>query len=192
MTEILDQIEQMLVENGQDLYGGEAVTQTEHALQCAFLAEQTNANAALITASLLHDIGHFLEPEFELSLEKGQDMQHEQLGEKFLEKWFEEEVTEPVKLHVAAKRYLCATNENYFEKLSPASVLSLKLQGGPMSDEEIAGFEQFKFYKQALRLRVWDDLAKDPQFKTPPVTHFMQYVHQSLIENNEISDRNQI
>ena len=180
MTDILNHIEHMLTHNGSDLYGGEAVTQTEHALQCAALAEQKGASAQLISASLLHDIGHLLEPEFATAHHGDVDMVHEDLGEAFLEKWFADAVTQPVKLHVSAKRYLCATNDSYFSKLSPASVHSLKLQGGPMSEAEVTLFETNEFHKDAVRLRVWDDLAKNPAAETPPVKHFMKYVEQSL------------
>ena len=180
VTEILQQIENMLIHNGDDLYGGEAITQTQHALQCAALAEAANASPELIAASFLHDIGHLLEPEFESALQHNEDMVHEELGEAFLEKWFGEAVTQPVKLHVAAKRYLCATNKTYFSKLSPASVHTLKLQGGPMSEEEIKEFETNEHYKDAVRLRVWDDLAKNPDEETSNVQHFMKYVEQSL------------
>jgi len=180
MSEILEKIENMLNENGSDLYGGEAVTQTQHALQCATLAEQENASNALITAALLHDIGHLLDPEFENALSKGEDLYHEDMGEAFLKDWFDEAVTQPVRLHVAAKRYLCTTDENYFSKLSPASVHSLNLQGGLMSELELAEFKMNKFCEEGLRLRIWDDMAKDPEMKTPSVSHFMKYTEASL------------
>lgn len=180
MSEIVGEIETMLRENGSGLYGGEAVTQTQHALQCAALAEAESASAKLISAALLHDIGHLLEPEFEIAHHGDEDMVHEDLGEKFLEDYFDAEVTQPVKLHVDAKRYLCATDPDYFSKLSPASVHSLKLQGGPMDEAEVAEFETNEFYREAVRLRVWDDLAKDPDAETPEVSHFMNYVSESL------------
>ncbi|MBO6816333.1 MAG: HD domain-containing protein [Rhizobiaceae bacterium] len=180
MREILDCIERMLNENGSDLYGGEAVTQTQHALQCAQLAEAENASPELVAASLLHDIGHLLDPEFRNELQPDEDMVHEDMGEAFLEDWFPEAVTQPVRLHVDAKRYLCATDSGYLAKLSPASVHSLELQGGPMNEAEIAVFEKNRFYMEALRLRIWDDLAKDPDMETRPVAHFMGYVEQSL------------
>ncbi|MEM9332577.1 MAG: phosphonate degradation HD-domain oxygenase [Pseudomonadota bacterium] len=182
MADILTKIETMIRENGSGLYGGEAVTQTQHALQCATLAEHAGADAELVAASLMHDIGHLLEPDFEGGLERGEDLYHEDLGEAFLEKYFGEAVTQPVKLHVAAKRYLCATDQGYFSKLSPASVHTLNLQGGPMGDEEVKAFEANEFYKEAVQLRIWDDLAKDPQVKTPDVSHFMPYVKQSILE----------
>ncbi len=183
MSNILNKIEHMLTHNGSELYGGEAVTQTQHALQCASLAEAKHASAELISASLLHDIGHLLEPDFAASHQGKVDLVHEELGEAFLEEWYSEAVTQPVKLHVAAKRYLCATNETYFSKLSPASVHSLELQGGPMSDDEVVAFEANEFYKDAVRLRVWDDLAKDVNAETPSVQHFMKYVEQSLVSH---------
>jgi len=180
MTNIIQKLEMLLNENGSDLYGGEAVTQTEHALQCATWAEKDNATSELITAALLHDVGHLLDEEFEAAMARDEDLYHEELGEVFLQKWFGEAVTQPVKLHVAAKRYLCTTDETYFDKLSPASVHTLKLQGGKMSKEELADFESNEFYKEGLRLRVWDDLAKDPKMETPDAHHFMQYAQQSL------------
>lgn len=183
MPNIIDQIEHMLTHNGADLYGGEAVTQTQHALQCAVLAEQKQSSPELISASLLHDIGHLLEPEFEEALERDEDMMHEDLGEAFLEKWFGDAVIQPVKLHVAAKRYLCATKPSYYSMLSPASVHTLKIQGGPMTDSQVSEFEANEFYKDAVRLRVWDDMAKDPQAITPEIGHFMKYVQMSLVAN---------
>lgn len=184
-AEIVARIENMLIHNGAGLYGGEAVTQTQHALQCAALAEAKGASAELVSASLLHDIGHLLEPEFETAHNGDDDMVHEDLGEAFLEQWFGPAVTQPVKLHVAAKRYLCATNESYLAKLSPASVHSLRLQGGPMTDEEVSEFEANPHYRDAVRLRVWDDLAKDPEASTPDVAHFMKYVENSLLTNQK-------
>ena len=180
MSDIVSRIEFLLNERGSDLYGGEAVTQTQHALQCATLAESAKADAKLITASLLHDIGHFLEEDFDSPAARENDGLHEQLGEEFLSQWFDSAVTEPVKLHVAAKRYLCGKNPAYFDSLSPASVKSLELQGGPMTEPELQEFEQNEHYKDALRLRTWDDLAKDPDKVTPGIAHFMNYVSQSL------------
>ena len=180
MAEILQRIENMFRENGSDLYGGEAVTQTEHALQSAALAEQEGASDKLIAAALMHDIGHLLDAEFEEALAEGRDLFHEEMGEKFLEQWFDEAVTQPVKLHVAAKRYLCAVDPEYFSKLSPASVHTLELQGGPMNRTEIAEFEANAYHRDAVRLRIWDDKAKIENHQTPDVSHFMSYVAKSL------------
>lgn len=166
----------MVADKGADLYGGEAVTQEQHALQAAFLAEKDGQPASVIVAALLHDVGHLFEPEFERALELDKDGRHEDIGYAFLKRWFGPEVTEPVKLHVAAKRYLCATRRGYFETLSPASVHSLALQGGPMSPEEIAAFEQQAHYEAAVQVRIYDDLAKDANMQTPPLDHFMRYI----------------
>ncbi|PCI88391.1 MAG: hypothetical protein COB24_02520 [Hyphomicrobiales bacterium] len=179
MSSIITKIADMLHGKGKELYGGELVTQAQHALQCATLAEAAKSSDKLITACLLHDIGHLLDDDFErLAAEK--DLYHEDLGEAFLSEWFDDEVCQPVKLHVAAKRYFCATNDKYLGKLSAASVQSLKLQGGIMSDEEVKKFRSHPYYQDALRLRVWDDLAKDPDLITPDIAHFMSYVENSL------------
>lgn len=178
--DIVKRIAEMLERNGKALYGGEAVTQTQHALQCAALAEQNGASPELITASLLHDVGHVLDPEFEAALEREEDLYHEDLGEAFLADWFGDEVTQPVKLHVDAKRYLCAVDKTYMDRLSPASLQTLRLQGGPMSADEILAFETSAHHRAAVRLRIWDDLAKDPEQVTPGIDHFMVYVRQSL------------
>jgi len=165
----------MVGQNGSALYGGEAVTQLQHALQCAQLAEEDGASPALITAALLHDVGHLLEGDFEDAPEHGEDRRHEELGDAFLSKWFGPEVTEPVRLHVAAKRYLCAVEPGYFDALSPMSKHTLMLQGGPMSDAEIAEFEASPHAKDAVRLRRWDDLGKDPETRTASLAHFLSY-----------------
>ena len=181
MLKIITQISDMLHVKGKNLYGGELVTQAQHALQCATLAEAAKSSDKLITACLLHDIGHLLDDDFE-SLAAQKDLYHEDLGEAFLTQYFDDEVCQPVKLHVAAKRYLCATNPKYMSKLSAASVQSLKLQGGIMSEAEVKTFRANRHYQDALRLRVWDDLAKDPDLITPDITHFMPYVRNSLNE----------
>ena len=178
--DIVKRIAEMLERNGKALYGGEAVTQTQHALQCAALAEQNGASPKLITASLLHDVGHVVDPEFEAALEREEDLYHEDIGEAFLADWFGDDVTQPVKLHVDAKRYLCAVDKTYMDRLSPASLQTLRLQGGPMTAGEVLAFEANTHHRAAVRLRIWDDLAKDPEQGTPGIDHFMVYVRQSL------------
>jgi len=166
---------EMIEERGETLYGGEAVTQLQHALQCAQLAENEGASPALITAALLHDVGHLLEHDFEHAPEHDQDRRHEDLGDAFLARWFGPDVTEPVRLHVAAKRYLCAVEPDYLAGLSPASRHSLMLQGGPMSETEVAQFEAGPHAEDAVRLRRWDDLGKDPDMKTASLGYFLSY-----------------
>jgi len=166
---------EMIERRGSALYGGEAVTQLQHALQCAQLAETEGAPPALIAAALLHDIGHLLEDGFDEAAQHDEDRRHEDLGNAFLGRWFGPDVTEPVRLHVAAKRYLCAVEPGYLDGLSPASRHSLMLQGGPMSKAEAADFEASPHADDAVRLRRWDDRGKDPAMETATLEHFLEY-----------------
>jgi phosphonate degradation associated HDIG domain protein len=156
---------------------GEGVTQNEHALQAAWLAEKSRAAPELITAALLHDIGHLLHDLPEDIAEQGVDTQHEALGSAWLSQHFGPEVTEPVRLHVAAKRYLCAIEHAYFDALSDASKLSLKLQGGPMSKDEAAAFAALPFARDAVQVRRWDDDAKQIGLETPVFAHFLPHLN---------------
>ncbi len=162
-------------DHGGDLYGGEAITQEKHGLQCAQLAENESAPAYLIVSALLHDIGHLLHDQFEEAQARGEDRFHENLGSKFLAQWFGPQITDPIKLHVTSKKYLCATRPDYFATLSPASVHTLRIQGGPMSKEEVAAFEKHPGYKDAIRVRLWDDTGKDPDMQTRNLEHFLAY-----------------
>jgi [1-hydroxy-2-(trimethylamino)ethyl]phosphonate dioxygenase len=161
---------------GHRLYGLSAINQRAHALQTAWLAEQAACDAALITACLLHDIGHMVHDLGEDPARDGIDDRHEALGEAWLARWFGPEVTEPVRLHVAAKRFLCATEADYFSKLSPDSVRSLALQGGPMSAAEVAVYRANPHAEAATRLRRFDEAAKVKGLETPKVEHFLTYV----------------
>jgi phosphonate degradation associated HDIG domain protein len=168
-----------LVEEIVDLYArkggasyGEGVSMTEHGLQAAQLAEQEGQGAPMIVAALLHDIGHLLHDFPEDIADQGIDGQHQSLASAWLSQHFPKEVSEPVRLHVAAKRFLCATVPGYFANLSPASVQSLELQGGQMSADETKAFMAEPFMGPALRLRRWDDLAKVPGLKTPDFAHY--------------------
>ena len=163
-------------ERGDDAYYGEEVTQTEHALQAAWHAEKAESDASLIAAALLHDIGHLLHGHGEDFMDQGIDDEHERLGERWLRRRFGPEVTRPVEMHVAAKRYLCAVEPDYFEGLSPASVASLDAQGGAYSDEEAQEFIRQEHASDAVELRRWDDLAKVPGLRTPALEHFRQYL----------------
>jgi phosphonate degradation associated HDIG domain protein len=180
LQSITKQIVQLFNTKGGSMYGGEAVTQLEHALQAATLAKESGASDELITASLLHDIGHLLHDLPDDSTDKGIDDVHEALAAEFLEKYFKDSVVEPVKLHVAAKRYLCVVDKDYYQTLSQPSKVSLEVQGGVMSELEVTNFEQNKFYQDAVVLRKWDDLAKDPNFKTLPVESFINIIENSL------------
>jgi phosphonate degradation associated HDIG domain protein len=171
-----ERLERLFADRGAAEYHGEAVTQTEHALQSARLAEQAGATPELIVAALLHDVGHLLHGHGEDAAAHGLDDRHEELGFRFLAKHFGPAVCEPVRLHVPAKRYLCATDPAYRSSLSPASQTSLKLQGGPMSADEAKAFEANPHFAAACELRRWDDAAKVPGLATPGVTHFLIYL----------------
>jgi phosphonate degradation associated HDIG domain protein len=174
----IDQVRQMFSERGGSQYGGEAVTQLEHALQAAQLAEAAGADAPLIAAALLHDIGHLLHDRPDDAPTYRVDDAHEASAARWLAGWLPAETVEPVRLHVAAKR-LCATDRVYHSRLRPPSIQSLRLQGGPMSEAEASAFRASPFFKAAVRLRVWDEAAKVPGLQTPDVDHFMACVEQA-------------
>ena len=161
---------------GHRLYGLSAINQRAHALQAAWLAEQGGCDAALITACLLHDIGHMVHDLGDDPAKEGIDDKHEELGHAWLTRWFGSEVTEPVRLHVAAKRYLCAVEPEYFSKLSRDSVRSLTLQGGPMSESELAAYRANPHAEAATKLRRFDEAAKVKDLATPSVAHFLPFI----------------
>ncbi len=161
----------LLRDKGGARYGGEAVTQLQHALQCAALAERAEAGEAQAIAALLHDIGH-LQVEDEGLAARGKDARHEAVGAALLRQVFGPSVTQPIRLHVNAKRYLTATDPAYLAGLSPASVTSLGVQGGPFSASEAEAFARRPYALEAVDLRRWDDLAKDPDARPPGLDHF--------------------
>jgi phosphonate degradation associated HDIG domain protein len=157
-------------------YGLSAVSQLQHALQAAQQAESDGCTPATVLASLLHDVGHMIHELGEDPAGRGIDDVHEELGADWLARHFTPDVVEPVRLHVAAKRYLCATEADYFGKLSPDSVRSLNLQGGLMSTDEVEAFRRLPYYAEAVRLRRYDEGAKDPQASTADFDHFLRHV----------------
>ncbi len=167
---------QLFQKRGGSQYGREAVSQQEHALQAAFFAETAGVSSSLIAAALLHDVGHLLHQLDDDAPERGIDDRHETLAAQWLERRFGPEVVEPVRLHVDAKRFLCATEKDYIAQLSPASIVSLRLQGGVMSDDEVRLFRSHPFCEAAVALRRWDDFAKQPQLVTPPIEHFATHL----------------
>lgn len=168
-----DELRRLFDEKGAELYAGEPVTQTDHALQCGTLAAKEEAGDEMVTAAFLHDVGHLLHDLGEDCADDGIDDEHEILGAKWIAERFPESVTKPVELHVAAKRYLCATDQHYFSCLSPASIQSLNLQGGPMSEKEQADFEAHPFFKEALMLRRWDEAGKVVGYEVKPLEYFL-------------------
>lgn len=166
------EIARLFASAGAADYLGEPVTQAAHMLQAAALAEQADARPTLVAAALLHDVGHFTGTVTGRDLMQGRDNRHSHQGADWLSQWFGADVTEPVRLHVDAKRYLCAVEPDYLEQLSPASVYTLGVQGGPMRPDEIARFEASRYARDACDVRRWDDLAKDPRAVTPSFEHF--------------------
>jgi [1-hydroxy-2-(trimethylamino)ethyl]phosphonate dioxygenase len=180
MDRIVDQLIELLLTKGTRQYGGERVSQCEHALQTAALAEQEKASPAVIAAALLHDIGHLLHEEGEQPALRGIDDQHEAIGADYLLPAFGPAVADPVRLHVPAKRYLCATDPGYFACLSPGSVRSLALQGGPFASEEVAEFQALPFAEDAIRIRRWDEAAKVPGRATPMLRQYRATLQAAL------------
>jgi phosphonate degradation associated HDIG domain protein len=170
----------LLEDRADGRYGLHDINQRQHALQAAMLAERDGGTDALVAAALMHDIGHLVHHLGENPAADGIDDRHEEVGHAFLVRWFAREVTEPVRLHVAAKRYLCAVEPDYFLKLSQDSVLSLSLQGGPMSPEEVAAFRALPQAEAAVQLRRYDEAAKVKDLETPPVRYFLAHVARCL------------
>lgn len=167
-------IEKLFRKHGHLAYDGEGVSQLSHALQTGALAEAQGASGALVTASFLHDLGHLLNLQGETPTARGIDDQHQYFAIPFLRGLFPAEVIEPIRLHVEAKRALCALEPDYYESLSPDSRRSLTLQGGVHTQAEAAAFAAKPHAPEALRLRRWDDLAKVPGAATPPLEHFLR------------------
>jgi phosphonate degradation associated HDIG domain protein len=172
---VIAAIGQAFRRRGQDHYG-EGVSQQEHALQAAWLAERQGAPPALIVAALLHDIGHLLHDLPEDVADQDVDTEHESLGSAWLSQYFGVEVSDPVRLHVAAKRYLCAVEPGYLDQLSAASQQSLALQGGPLDAAAAAAFRAAPGADAAIALRRWDDEAKVIGLATPGLDHFCGFV----------------
>jgi [1-hydroxy-2-(trimethylamino)ethyl]phosphonate dioxygenase len=171
------EIVKLLRAKGDSWYGREAVTQIDHALQAATLAEAEGAGPALIAAALLHDIGHLLHDLPADAPDVGLDDHHETSSANYLGQTFPAAVVEPIRLHVAAKRYLCTVDPDYFSQLSQPSVVSLNLQGGRMTPAELVAFEAEPFSTDAIRLRRWDDTAKVVGLKTLPLSHFVEFIN---------------
>lgn len=177
----LDEIASLFAEEGSEDYLGESVSQAEHMLQAGALARHAGAPDALVAASLLHDIGHFRGVFTGADLMKGWDNRHGETGADWLSTWFGPAVTEPVRWHVAAKRYLCAVEPSYLERLSAASLYTLYVQGGPMSEEEAHVFATRPFAADAVALRRFDDQAKDPAAPAPCLAGFRPLLERLLL-----------
>ncbi len=179
---VLHDLADLYAIRGAAQYGGEAVTQLEHGLQAAALALRAEADDELVAAALLHDVGHLLHAVGEDGADRGLDDRHEESGERYLRRHFTPGVGGPVRLHVPAKRYLCAVEPGYFAALSPPSVASLALQGGPMTPAECRAFEADPYYAAAVRLRRWDDAAKVPGLTTPLFAYHLPVLERCRVD----------
>lgn len=171
-TEALDALYAIFEGRAHHRYGLTSVTQRAHALQCATHARRQHLAPSIVVACLLHDVGHMIHTLGEHPAEQGVDDRHEDIGADWLGQFFGDDVTGPVRLHVQAKRFLCATESSYLGLLSADSIASLALQGGPMSDTEAAAFKMTPAWQEAVALRRLDELAKDPHAVTPEFGEF--------------------
>jgi phosphonate degradation associated HDIG domain protein len=181
----IEDIRQLYASHGGIAYSGEPVTQLEHALQSGMLAEQAGASEELVVAAFLHDLGHLLNLQGDSPTVQGIDDQHQYFALPFLRRVLPEAVLEPIRLHVDAKRCLCAIDPEYFGKLSADSVRSLKLQGGVFSQEEAQAFLAKPYAQDALQLRRWDDRAKVEGLETPDLTHYVELVAEVAARHTE-------
>lgn len=175
MALAIEDIQQLFLAHGEGRYGAEAVSQQQHALQCAHLAELAGATPELVAAALLHDLGHLIKTGNPVrQAEKGRavDDVHQYVAIPFLRGLFSDAVLQPICLHVDAKRYLCFVDKNYWASLSAVSQRSLELQGGPFTLEQARDFVVRPFANDAVALRRWDDLAKDPDATPPAWEHY--------------------
>lgn len=176
ITEILD----AFAKHGNLDYG-EHCSMQEHMLQCAWLAEENGESDRVVVAALLHDYGHLVCGMPNDTFEAGTDNHHQTLGAQALGHCFEEELLAAVGLHVDAKRYLCAIKPSYHAKLSPASVTTLAVQGGPMSTQEIKAFESQPGHRLAIKVRLYDDRGKLPEMRRPELKHYVTKIGRCLI-----------
>ena len=166
--------------NNKSLYIGEKVTMSEHMIQTAMLAEKTNCSSNLVCSSLLHDYGHFILENPDDLIVKDQNGKHEDVGYAYLEKYFAEDILGPIKYHVMAKKYL-ARDKKYYRLLSEASKISLKLQGGIMNNEEAEEFENNKFFENSIKLRKFDEIAKESGLKIKSINEYKNLLTSKLI-----------
>jgi phosphonate degradation associated HDIG domain protein len=180
MSLTLPEVISLLERRGQSQYGMEAISQLDHALQCAHLAEQAGETTETIVAALLHDLGHLLVAERDGQPEHSTDHDdlHQYIALPFLRGLFPDAVLEPIRLHVDAKRYLCLIDPGYWSDLSAASQHSLEKQGGVFSEREAEAFMNQPFAAESVRLRRYDDLAKVPARTVPDLKHYAQQLRQ--------------
>ena len=166
--------------NNKSLYIGEKVTISEHMIQSAMIAEKAKSSGSLVCACLLHDYGHFILEDPDELVRKKLDGRHEDIGYEYLKKFFKEDIVKPIKYHVLAKRYL-ARNRKYFNSLSDASKISLKLQGGMLNAKESKEFEKKDFFKHSIKLRKFDEVAKRTNIKMKSIIEYKNLLSSHLI-----------
>ena len=176
---IIDEITSNFLSN-TSLYIGEKITMSEHMIQTAMIAEEKNSSSNLICSSLLHDYGHFILENPDNLVKQSKDGKHEDIGYEFLKKYFSKDVLGPIKYHVKAKRYL-AREEKYYNLLSKASKVSLKIQGGAMSNEESKKFEISEFFENSIKLRKFDEMAKKSGLKIKSINEYKKLLISKLI-----------
>lgn len=182
-SEVVDFILDLFARRGAEEYMGEPVSMAQHMEQSAACALADGASDELVIAALLHDIGHFV-GDFPIdALENGVDNYHEEAGATFLTPYFPASVTEPIRLHVAAKKYLCAVDSNYLSRLSDASIQSLQVQGGPMSEAEVAEFEANPYHRSAVKARLYDDDGKVAGIDIKPVSSYRKKMESLLVQS---------
>ena len=179
MIDTIDEIFELFARFGSERYG-EDLSLKSHMLQSAAQACSLEAPRPVVVAALLHDVGHFLSPEGEAATGRGRELDHEAIGAAWLSRGFGEEVTAPIALHVSAKRYLCAVEPGYFDRLSQASRLSLVVQGGVMTQADIATFEEEPAFAAALMLRRCDDTGKDASVQTRSLPDYRELMETCL------------
>ena len=177
--EIVEQILDAFATCGHLDYG-ENISMKEHMLQTAFLADENDEENNVVVAALLHDFGHLVCNMPNNTFEEGSDNYHEELGAKALQEWFEDDIVDAVRLHVDAKRYLCAANPKYKDKLSEASITTMAIQGGPMNKREMLAFRRKKGHRIAIRIRAYDDLGKMPEMRRPGLNYYIPRIKKCL------------
>ena len=181
---LIEKIFEVYDRRGAEKYADEEVTQLQHATQCGQLARAAGEDSSIVVAALLHDVGHLLaDSDLPESCNEDLDDAHEQIGYDFLLNGFGEKVAEIVRLHVDAKRYLCTKEEGYLQQLSPTSLKSFEDQGGLMAENEIEAFESGQWYNEAIRLRRWDDQAKDANLPLAEVRDFLPEIYAAIAEH---------
>jgi phosphonate degradation associated HDIG domain protein len=187
---VVDEVISLLRDSGGEQYFGEPVSKLEHAEQCAWHAQQAGADEELILASLLHDVGHLIDTESAVRDERVGVVNHDDVGRQWLlERGFSERLATLVGGHVDAKRYLTATNASYMERLTPASQETLRLQGGPMDESTAETFACAPELRDMLRLRSWDEMAKDPQWRGPGLESYREMLGRHLSRQRPTFDR---